>query len=596
MFRKALLPIPLAAVLLALSACGSSNSNPSKLVSAQDNLATTTPIKHLVVIFGENRSFDHYFGTYPNASNPVGEPAFTATPGTPAVDGLTTALLTKNPNVTNASNIAAATKAGFPETDLNPFRLDRSQANTADQNHSYTPEQLATDGGLMDAFPANTGTASAGGAGAFGTVAQVMGYFDGNTVTSLWNYAQNFAMNDNAYTNDYGPSTPGALGVIAGTTNGAVPGVGTGLVVPDGQGGLTLIGDTDPAGDVCSSTTTTVSMTSKNIGDLLNAKGVTWGGFMGGFNLQTANANGTIGCKRSTFSSIVNSTQVDYVPHHAWFQFYKTTGNSAHTRPTSIAMIGATDPLDSTATPVHHQYDYNDFLAAVSSGNFPSVSYIKATKIDDAHPGNSDPLDEQSFVTNLVNFLEQQPDWKNTAVIVTYDDSDGWYDHRFAAPTTSSFDSASEQSVNLPSKTVKGADQLNGPGVCNAAGAQRGIGVDGGVVNGRCGPGTRIPFLVISPWAKANFVDDTQITQASVVRFIEDNWLGGQRIGQGSDDATAGVITNMFDFTGSGNNATLFLDPNQGTKLAAAPTKTPPFLPPSAAPAPSGTAASAASI
>jgi phospholipase C len=591
MFRKALLPIPLAAILLALSACGSSNSNPSKLVSAQDNLATATPIKHLVVIYGENRSFDNYFGTYPNATNPTGEPVFTPAAGTPTVNGLTNALMTNNPNVTNASNVAAATKAGFPATDMNPFRLDRSQANTADQNHSYTPEQLAADGGLMDAFVANTGTASSGSAGAFGTIAQVMGFFDGNTVTGMWNYAQNFALNDNAYTNDFGPSTPGALGVVAGTTNGAVPGVGTASTVPDGQGGLTLINDTDPAGDVCSSTTSTVSMSSKNIGDLLNAKGITWGGFMGGFNLQTVNANGTTGCKRSTFSSVLNATEADYVQHHAWFQYFATTSNPAHTRPTSIATVGMTDPLDSTATPVHHQYDYNDFVAAVSSGNYPSVSYIKAPSVGDSHPGNSDPLDEQSFVTNLVNFLEQQPDWKSTAVIVTYDDSDGWYDHRFGATTTSSFDTATSESVNLPSKTVKGADQLNGAGVCNASGAQQGMGVSGGAVNGRCGPGTRIPFLVISPWAKTNFVDDTQVSQASVIRFIEDNWLGGQRIGQGSDDATAGVITNMFNFTGSGNAPTVFLDPNQGTKLSAAPTALP-FLPPSAAPAAAASAAS----
>jgi phospholipase C len=96
---------------------------------------------------------------------------------------------------------------------------------------------------------------------------------------------------------------------------------------------------------------------------------------------------------------------------------------------------------------------------------------------------------------------------------------------------------------------------------------------------------------VISPWAKTNFVDDTQVSQASVIRFIEDNWLGGQRIGQGSDDATAGVITNMFNFTGSGNAPTVFLDPNQGTKLSAAPTALP-FLPPSAAPAAAASAAS----
>src|SRR5215472_16933417 len=94
-----------------------------------DDPATTTPIKHLVVIFQENVSFDHYFGTYPNATNPAGQPAFTAAVGTPSANVLTGALLTNNGNMTNAAN-------GTGVSD--PFRLDRSQAATADQNHAYT--------------------------------------------------------------------------------------------------------------------------------------------------------------------------------------------------------------------------------------------------------------------------------------------------------------------------------------------------------------------------------------------------------------------------------------------------------------------------
>jgi phospholipase C len=244
----------------------------------------------------------------------------------------------------------------------------------------------------------------------------------------------------------------------------------------------------------------------------------------------------------------------------------------AHTRPTSTQLVGFTDPKDNTTTPVHHQYDINDFFSAVSSGNFPSVSYLKAQEVGDGHPGNSDPLDEQAFVVKVVNFLQQQPDWKNTAVIVTYDDSDGWFDHRFTPPTTSSFDATSVESLNGGQPNITGADQLTGPGECNATGATQGVGINGGTVNGRCGPGTRVPFILISPYAKANFIDDTQITQASVVRFIEDNWLGSQRIGQGSNDATTGSIMNMFDFTQNVSTPrTLFLDPNQGTKLSAAP-------------------------
>jgi phospholipase C len=300
-----------------------------------------------------------------------------------------------------------------------------------------------------------------------------------------------------------------------------------------------------------------MSANNKNIGDLLNAKNITWGGFMGGFDLTAKNPNGTTACNRSTFSSVLGATKVDYVPHHNWFQYYATTANLAHTRPTSTALIGKTDPLDSTATPVHHQYDVNDFFAAVSSGNYPSVSYLKAPAVGDGHPGNSDPIDEQAFYTKVVNFLEQQPDWKNTAVIITYDDSDGWYDHAYASPTTSSFDPT--------------ADQLNGAGTCNAAGATQGVGVTGAAVNGRCGPGTRVPLIVISPYARSNYVDHTLITQASVVKFIEDNWLGGTRIGGASHDAATGSLNSLFDFTNGGKTPAVFLDTNAGTKLSSAP-------------------------
>jgi len=568
LFRKTLLCASIAAVGLALAVSAqvaspashalsltSEIARPFQPTSPQDATPTSTPIKHLVVIFGENRSFDHYFGTYPVAQNPPGEPVFTAAPLTPAVQGLTPALLTQNPNALNPVNGANA---------VNPFRLDRTQANTEGQNHSYTPEQLAYDNGAADRFPAYTGNNTVSSTGTFGTNGLVMAYYDGNTVTAMWNYAQHFALNDNAYTDTYGPSTQGALEVVSGTTNGAQAIVGSASTVPDTQGGLTLIGDTDPAYDSCSSTSSTVRMTSKNIGDLLTARNLTWGGFMGGFDLTAANSNGTTGCARSTYSSVLAATKADYVPHHNWFQYYASTANPTHARPSSTAKIGYADPKDSGATPVHHEYDVNDFFSAVSAGNFPSVSYLKAPSVGDAHPGNSDPLDEQAFVVKVINFLEQQPDWKDTAVIITYDDSDGWYDHRYASPTTSSFD------ATTPEGSVTGADQLNGKGICTGPNAKPGIGVHGGVVNGRCGPGTRVPFLVISPYARTNYVDDTRISQSSVVRFIEDNWLGGQRIGQGSNDANAGSIMGMFDF----NRKQLllappiFLDPNLGTKIS----------------------------
>jgi phospholipase C len=517
---------------------------------------TATPIKHLVVIFNENRSYDHYFGTYPNAANPEGEPAFKAVKNTPASNNYLAHpnLLTNNPNL-NPANTTGAT---------NPFRLDRTQANTADQSHNYTSEQKAYDNGKLDLFPLDVGKGTSGGAGAFGTTGQVMGYFDGNTVTGLWNYAQHFAMSDNAWTDNFGPSTPGLLNMFAGQTNGVTsptnPPPGS---VADGASGFTLTSDVDPVGDVCSSPTRTIAMTSKNTGDLLNKANITWGSFVGGFNLETINVNGTTGCKRSTQSATVGVAIPDYIPHHIWFQYFASTANPTHARPASNAAIGFTKAPGSQAIdPANHAYDLNDFYAAVKGGNFPSVSYIKLPAYQDAHPGNSNPLEEQAGVVNLINFLQEQPDWKATAVIVTYDDSDGWYDHAFVQPTTSASFSSS--------------DALNGPGLCGdpTKGATEPTGVKGLPVAGRCGPGNRIPFMVISPFAKKNYISHNFITQASVARFVEDNWLRGERLGDGSYDAKAGSVLDMFDFNKlvlDFNERKLVLDETKGTVVSSRP-------------------------
>src|ERR1019366_2813903 len=287
------------------------------------------------------------------------EPAFIAATNTPRANNLASAkLLTKNPNFTNKANGTDAAE---------PFRLDRTQASTADQNHLYTAEQQAYDGGKADLFPKYTGRATAGGVGAFGTKGQVMGYFDGNTVTALWHDAQHFAMNDNAYDETYGPSTPGALNLVAGQTNGprivaASKNPSTLAAVSwyigDGAGGLTMINDVDPGYDVCSVPKDQVMMTGKNIGDLLNTGGVTWGGFMAGFNLETKNASGTSGCKRATHSTVVGRDVVDYVAHHNWFQYYASTANPSHARPSSTQAIGYTfQPDGKTADPANHEYD-----------------------------------------------------------------------------------------------------------------------------------------------------------------------------------------------------------------------------------------------
>jgi phospholipase C len=500
---------------------------------------TATPIKHLVVIFQENISFDHYFGTYPYAANLKGEPAFYAKPGTPAVNGLTGELLTNNPNATNAANKSGAT---------NPFRLDRSQAATADQDHDYTPEQMAFDRGLMDAFPASVGVAGPPppnfpiGA----TTGLTMGYYDGNTVTAYWNYAQRYAMSDNSYGTNFGPSTDGAVNLISGTLNGVIQDVNPGgSTINDSNNGLTLISDADPVGDMCSTTTgETVEFSSKNIGDLLNDKGITWGFFSGGFNLSTVNANGSTGCSRSTTSTVTTTKKDDYIPHHQPFQYFESTRNENHTRPTSVHTIGY--PGDAA----NHQYDIQDFFDAINAGNFPAVSYLKAPGYEDGHAGYSDPLDEQNFVVNTINFLEKTPYWDSTAVVIAYDDSDGWYDHQMGP---------------IVNQSATTADMVNGQPSCGTGdSALPGVNPNTAHAQGRCGYGPRLVLMVVSPWARSNFVDHTVTDQTSILRFVEDNWLGGQRIGDGSFDALANPINNMFNFSHEGNAGTFLLDPSTG--------------------------------
>ncbi|HEX3913116.1 MAG TPA: alkaline phosphatase family protein [Steroidobacteraceae bacterium] len=501
---------------------------------------TATPIKHLVVIFQENVSFDHYFGTYPHAANPSGEPRFVAAPGTPTVNGLSGTLLTNNPNATNPANQAGAT---------NPFRLDRSQASTNDQDHDYTPEQVAFDHGLMDAFPASVGTAGPPPAGTpiMATTGLTMGYYDGNTVTALWNYAQRFAMSDNSYDTNFGPSSPGAINLVSGQTNGLTSNMSPGgATIPDGNGGLTLISDADPLGDVCSTTTgELVRFNGKNVGDLLNAAGVSWGFFEGGFDLSVVNADGSTGCKRSTTSKVTNAPKADYIPHHQPFQYYPSTANLTHARPKSVRLVGQ------SGDGANHQYDTHDFFDAVSAGNFPAVVYLKAPGFQDGHAGYSDPLDEQTFVVTVINFLQKQRDWDSTAVVISYDDSDGWYDHALG------------QIVN---QSATDADALNAPGQCGTGvGALPGVNPATQHAQGRCGYGPRLPLMVISPWARSNFVDHTMTDQSSILRFIEDNWLRRTRLGAGSFDTIANPIDNMFNFERLENGERFILDPDRGT-------------------------------
>jgi len=555
---------------------------------------TQTPIKRVVVVFFENESFDHYFGTYPSATNPSGEPAFVASDGTPMVNGLISAgLLTNNPNLTL------------------PYRLSRSEAYTCDMDHDYTDEQKAVDGGLMDKFVQATSDI---GVGCRSDGSTVMAYFDGNTVTALWNYAQHYALNDNSYGTMFGPSTVGAVNLVSGQTGNAVIALtfSNGMIATTSQA-MTITGDPDPALDDCGDdqggtkpNQGTVEITSgKNVGDLLNAKNVTWGWFQGGFTpTAPATATSPAVCGAShieheytppgakapvlivpnptaqnggTKTTNIHTATADYVPHHDPFQYYPSTRNPHHLRPSpdTPSQIGKSDQAN-------HQYDIGDFFNALKAGNLPAVSYLKPPKYQNAHPGNSDPLLEQIFLVNLINTLQKSKFWGETAVIVNYDDSDGWYDHVLGPIVNHSANSTggdnSDTNANdslvptLPlssSTTPATPSNITTSGVCGPAP------VDAPPGAGRCGYGPRLPFMVISPWAKTNYIDHTVTDQTSSLSFIEMNWslgfidsptlLQGMPLGPFSFDQLAGSISGMFDFTGTPNLSLLILDPYTGS-------------------------------
>src|SRR5262245_19386657 len=325
-------------------------------------------VEHVVVIFQENVSFDHYFATYPNAANLPGERVFTPLPNTPSVGGLSGELLTANPNSKNPANGDDA---------VNPYRLSPAQAATADQDHSYTKEQIAYNHGKMDLFPATLGqyVAADGSLAPAATRSLNLAYYDGNTVTALWNYAQRFAMSDHFFQTTFGPSVVGALNLVSGQTNGVTHiknGASPNVLIDGGAGSFTVLGDVDPIGDICSSSKRIqVTMGGRNIGDLLNAANVSWGWFEAGFDVTATNPNGTTGCARSHTSRVTGLSSLDYIAHHAPFQYYPSTANPGHVRPASVAAIGR------RGDSANHQYDLTDFFAAADAGHFPSVVFLK---------------------------------------------------------------------------------------------------------------------------------------------------------------------------------------------------------------------------
>jgi len=322
----------------------------------------------------------------------------------------------------------------------------------------------------MDRFVEETGSRAAGC-----DPSHVMDYYDGNTVTGLWNYAQSFALNDRSFGTTFGPSHIGALNLVSGQTHGTVPSQPTTKVV---QG--TMVSNLEPTYDDCLKPALNAHMTGRNIGDLLNDGGVSWGWFSGGFRPTDRTADGSAVCGES-HTTVFGRKGKDYDSGNEAFQYYASTANPHHLPPGSVAEVGHSGPAN-------HQYDLTNFDAAADAGKLPAVSFLKAGCYEQGGCSCSSPLDEQNFIVGTINHLRQ-----------------------------------------LPS----------------------------------CGYGPHLPLLVVSPYSRVN--DHSLTDQTAIIRFVEDNWLAGRRIGDGSYDALAGSLTGMFDFTGHHRAPTLYLNRRRGS-------------------------------
>ncbi len=175
------------------------------------------------------------------------------------------------------------------------------------------------------------------------------------------------------------------------------------------------------------------------------------------------------------------------------------------------------------------------------------MSFLKAPAYEDSHAGYSDPLDEQRWLVTTINQIEKSPFWPSTAIVVTYDDSDGWYDD--VAPSIQN-----------------GSDDLSlDTALCE------GVPTTLGTRNDRCGFGPRLPLLVISPWTQQNYVAHSRTSTDAVLAFIEDNWLAGKRIADSYDAISGDLLegtTGLLDFSVKPHDTPVILDPKTGAVIS----------------------------
>jgi len=417
-------------------------------------------INHIVVIYLENRSFDNMFGTFPGAE---GLDAGKSAP--PQVDkaGNPYAVLppildekSKEPDPRFPARLANA------PFDVGPFVTQTEKHR--DLVHRFYQNREQINGGRNDKFAA---WSDAGGL--------VMGYYD-TANTRLWALAKEFTLADNFFQAAYGGSFLNHFWLICACTPRYETGptairaqldadghlVKDGALTPDGHAVNTIFSFYPPYPPSATDLAKRLPpQTMPNIGDRLNDKKVSWAWYSGGYAAAMAGRN-----------------EGNFQYHHQPFVYFASTG-------------------EGTAAKAAHLKDETELFKAVARGRLEKVVFYKPVGDENQHPGYADVAGGDAKAGRLIDAIRTSPLWKDTAIIVTYDENGGFWDH-VAPPAGDAW-----------------------------------------------GPGTRIPALVISPYARRGFVDHTAYDTTSILKLIETRFglepLGGR-------DAQANDMTAAFDF------------------------------------------------
>jgi acid phosphatase len=462
-------------------------------------------IDTIVVIYAENHSFDNMYGMFPGANGIANATAAQKT----QVDQDGSALATLPSVYAGGKADAKYPTLGLPN---GPFRIDQPPVGRRIDEivpspiHQYYQNIEQINGGRNDRFVATTTVG-----------AWTMGYYDGSS-QKVWKWAQKYTLADNFFMGAFGGSFLNHQWLICACTPvfrdapaqsraqlddkgwlkrkaesprsvmDGPPQLLDGTVTPDGYVVNTSQPAYQPSGiapaaggslDLADPAKYPVPpQTAKTIGDTLSAKGVSWVWYSGALNEALKDGRRAATEKRTVIYTRDNNSP-NFQPHHQPFNYFARFAPG-------------------TADRAEHLRDGTEFVEAIERGTLPKVSFYKPPGRLTQHPSYTDIQSGDIHIAELLDRLEKSPQWKGMLVVVTYDENGGYWDH-------------------VPPPTGAGWGD-------------------------RWGPGSRVPTLIVSPFARRGFVDHTSYDTTSILKLITKRF---------ALEPLPGVRANTGDLTGA---------------------------------------------